>query len=82
MKTFTMTQLAQETGLVADAVDTDVATITRRGRPRYVMMRYDEFERLSGQRGSDPRRSLRTGETTDDIRELLTEEIAAATVGV
>ncbi len=78
MKTFTMTQLAQETGMVADAVDKEAATITRRGRPRYVMVSYDEFARMSGDRGSDPRLVLRTDETPDDIRSLLSEEIARA----
>lgn len=78
MKTFTMTQLAQETGMVADAVDTEVATITRRGRPRYVMMRYEEFEKMCGERHADPRRALQADETPDDLRALLAEEIDAA----
>ena len=79
MKTFTMTQLAQETGMVADAVDKEAATITRRGRPRYVILSYDEFERMKGGgRGKDPRRVLRTDETPDDIRSLLSDEIDRA----
>lgn len=78
MKTFTMTQLAQETGMVADAVDLEAATITRRGRPRYVMIRYEEFERLNNRRAKDPRRAIRTADTPDDIRKLLAAEIAEA----
>lgn len=76
MQTFTMTQLAHETGMVADAVDREAAMITRHGRPRYVMLRADDYERLF-KRLQDPRRVLRADETPEDIVSLLADDLAS-----
>jgi PHD/YefM family antitoxin component YafN of YafNO toxin-antitoxin module len=76
MRTFTMTSLANETGEVTDAADHAPVALTRDGRLRYVMLRIEEFDRLTA-RGNDPRRSLTTDETPKDIEDILADDLAA-----
>lgn len=74
---FTMSDLAHRTGTVADAADHAPVRITRHGRPRYVLVRAEEFDRLTRQ-ARDPRRVLRTSETPQDIADIFAQDIAAA----
>lgn len=71
---FTMSDLAHRTGTVADAADRRPVRITRHGRPRYVMLRSEDYDRLLA-RTRDPRRVIVTGETPDDIAEIFAEEL-------
>lgn len=72
---FTMSDLAHKTGTVADAADRRPVRITRHGRPRYVMLRSEDFDRLVA-RSRDPRRVIVTDETPDEIAEIFAEELA------
>ncbi|KST61178.1 hypothetical protein AO398_00365 [Methylobacterium sp. GXS13] len=77
---FTMSDLVHRTGKVADAADRRPVRITRHGRPRFVLVRSEDFDRLSD-RSRDPRRVVMTAETPDDLLEIFAEDMAKA-VGV
>jgi hypothetical protein len=70
-----MTSLAHETGEVIDAADRFPGALPRHGRLRYIVLRIAEFDRLTA-RGIDPRRSLTTDRTPDDILALLANDLA------
>lgn len=74
---FTMSDLVHRTGKVADAADRRPVRITRHGRPRYVLLRSEDFDRLND-RSHDPRRVVMTGETPDDLLEIFAEDMAEA----
>ena len=75
MRTFTMASLAQNTGDVTEAADDGPVALTRHGRIRYVVLRIEEFDRLKAG-GTDPRRSLTTEETPQDIQDILADDLA------
>lgn len=74
---FTMSDLVHRTGTVADAADRQPVRITRHGRPRYVLVRAADFDRLN-ERARDPRRVVQTADTPDDLLEIFAEDMAAA----
>ena len=57
MKDYSATELANNTGDVLQAAAQDVVEITRHGKPRFVIMSQERYERL-----------LTLGETRESIR--------------
>jgi prevent-host-death family protein len=74
---FTMSDLVHRTGTVADAADRQPVMITRHGRPRYVLVRAEDFARLND-RSRDPRRVILTEQTPDDLLEIFADDMAGA----
>ena len=74
---FTMSDLVHRTGTVADAADRHPVRITRHGRPRYVLVRAADFDRMN-ERSRDPRRVIETAQTPDDLLEIFADDMAEA----
>jgi antitoxin Phd len=63
MKDYTATELANKTGDVLMAAARETVEITRHGKPRFVILSYDRFEKLMKQ--GDPRRAVRNEDLSD-----------------
>ncbi len=57
MREYSATDLANKTGDVLSAAAQEAVEITRHGKPRFVLMSHERYERLIA--GADPRRALR-----------------------
>ncbi|ODT47397.1 type II toxin-antitoxin system prevent-host-death family antitoxin [Devosia sp. 63-57] len=57
-QTMSSREFNQNTGRAKQAADQGPVTITDRGRPAYVFMRYEDFERLAPGRETKPFHSL------------------------
>ncbi len=69
MREYSATDLANKTGDVLSAAAQDAVEITRHGKPRYVLMSHDRYDRLL--RGNDPRRAVRNEDLNDAEAEAL-----------
>ncbi len=63
MKDYSATELANNTGDVLQAAAQDVVEITRHGKPRFVIMSHERFERLKTR--GDTRRAIRNEDLSD-----------------
>ncbi len=68
MRAFTTNDLNKQVGEVTNAATKSPVLITRHRKPRFVMMSYEHFERITT--AADPRRVYGAGETPDDIAAL------------
>ena len=73
MKQFSSTELANRTGDVLAAAAEAPVTIARHGKPRFVMLSTEQYDRLR-HRG-ETRRSLHVSELTDAEAEKLIAEL-------
>ncbi len=69
MREYTATDLANNTGDVLSAAAQETIEITRHGKPRFVIMSHERFERLVSR--GDPRRAIRNEDMTDTEAEAL-----------
>ncbi|MGD1035768.1 MAG: type II toxin-antitoxin system prevent-host-death family antitoxin [Roseiarcus sp.] len=65
MRTYTTADLNKQVGEVTNAASKGPVTITRHRKPRFVIMSYEHYQRISKQ--ADPRRVYSAGETPDDV---------------
>lgn len=71
MREYSATDLANKTGDVLSAAAQEEVEITRHGKPRFVLMSQERYERLVAR--GDTRRAVRVAEMSDvERRELLT----------
>lgn len=73
MKQFTSTELANSTGDVLAAAAQAPVVIARHGKPRFVMLSAEEYERLRSQ--GDPRRAFHVSDLTDAEADKLIAEL-------
>ncbi|MDF0600732.1 type II toxin-antitoxin system prevent-host-death family antitoxin [Psychromarinibacter sp. C21-152] len=66
MREYTSTDLANNTGDVLSAAAREAVEITRHGKPRFVLMSYESYERMRA--GADPRRAVRVAEMDEAER--------------
>ncbi len=69
MRTFTTVDLNKQVGEVTDAAQRAPVVITRRSKPRFVLMSMEHYESLRGK--DDPRRAFTIDSMPADIREGL-----------
>ena len=69
MREYSSTELANNTGDVLSAAAQEAVEITRHGKPRFVLMSHERYERLLA--GGDMRRSIRNEELSDSEAGLL-----------
>ena len=69
MKQFSATELANQTGDVLAAAAQAPVLIARHGKPRFVVLTAEQFERLRGQ--GDTRRAFHVADLTDAEAETL-----------
>ncbi|WP_139802686.1 type II toxin-antitoxin system Phd/YefM family antitoxin [Aurantimonas sp. 22II-16-19i] len=74
MRTFTMTSLAHQITAVTDAADREAVALTHHGKETYVLMRMDEYARLSRSSG-DPRRAQYTSNMPEALQELFFQDV-------
>jgi prevent-host-death family protein len=65
MRSYTTTDLNKQVREVTNAASKGPVTITRHRKPRFVIMSYEHYQRLSKQ--GDPSRVYGAGETPDDL---------------
>jgi len=73
MKQFSSTELANSTGDVLAAAAQAPVLIARHGKPRFVMLSAEEYERLRSQ--GDARRAFHVAELTDAEADKLIAEL-------
>ena len=70
MREYSATELANKTGDVLSAAAQDAVEITRHGKPRFVLMSRDRYERLVSR--TSPRRAIKVRDMSDkDRRDVL-----------
>ncbi len=69
MREYSATELANKTGDVLSAAARETVEITRHGKPRFVIMSHDRYERLMS--GGDLRRAVRNEDLSDAEAEEL-----------
>lgn len=78
MREYSATDLANKTGDVLSAAAQDAVEITRHGKPRFVIMSHDRFQRLLS--SGDTRQAVRnedlTGAEADALLDALERSIA------
>ena len=79
MRNFTLTELNHRSGEVIEATYRGPVSITKHGKPRFVMMTSDHYERLQG--GGDPRQAYRMQDMPDEHRELFGAAIEKLAAG-
>jgi prevent-host-death family protein len=79
MRTFTTGDLNKQVGEVTDAAGKAPVTLTRHGKPRYVMMSVEHYAQIKA--SADPRRVYGAGETPEPIAKLFAEELARLAKG-
>ena len=65
MRTYSTADLNKQVGEVTNAASKGPVTITWRRKPRFVIMSYEHYQRISKQ--ADPRWVYGAGEPTDDV---------------
>ncbi|NOX74110.1 MAG: type II toxin-antitoxin system prevent-host-death family antitoxin [Alphaproteobacteria bacterium] len=71
MKDYTATELANNTGDVLMAAASETVEITRHGKPRFVILSHEKYERLMSR--GDTRRAVRIEDMSDEeAAELIT----------
>ncbi|CCV16344.1 type II toxin-antitoxin system Phd/YefM family antitoxin [Mesorhizobium sp. STM 4661] len=73
MREFTTVDLNKAVGDVTDAARQEPVIITRHRKPRYVLMSYDHYERMT--KGGNPRRAHRTSQMPAEHAELFADAI-------
>lgn len=74
MLTFSMTSLAHRTTTVTNAADRETVALTHHGKEKYVLMRIEEYEKIT-ERAKDPRRAGLTFEMPDTLQALFFEDV-------
>ena len=69
MRDYTATELANKTGDVLQAAAREAVEITRHGKPRYVIMSHERFERLMSR--GDTRRAVKNEDLSDEEAKAL-----------
>ncbi len=69
MREYSATDLANKTGDVLSAAASEAVEITRHGKPRYVLMSHDRYERLMSR--GDTRRVVDVNNMDEDERQEL-----------
>jgi PHD/YefM family antitoxin component YafN of YafNO toxin-antitoxin module len=72
MRSFTSVELVSAVDTVKTAAAREPVAITEHRKPKFVLMSYDDYERLSG--ASDPNRAYLLEETPDAILDILKDE--------
>ncbi len=75
MREYSATELANKTGDVLSAAARETVEITRHGKPRFVIMSHERYERLVG--ADNPRRAVHVSEMTDAERRTLLSALDA-----
>ncbi len=73
MRQFTTRDLSKHIGDVTTTVGREPVELTRHGKPRFVLMSYEHFERMRA--GGDPRRGHRVSEMPEEHKELFAAAI-------
>ena len=73
MKSFTLTDLNNRPGNVIDAASRAPISLTKHGRPRFVVMSVDDYEAHIAR--SNPQRAYRLDEMPDELRDLFGPEL-------
>ena len=73
MQHFSTLDLTKNIKSVTDAAIKGPVAITKRGKPKFVMLTMDYFQRL--QKGPDPRRVYRVEETPPELAEMFLAHI-------
>ena len=74
MQTFPAATLTRNPISLKEAARKSPVAITEHNRPRFVLMTYEAYLALTT-KSNDPRRSIRTNETPNDLKALLFEAI-------
>lgn len=73
MKSFTLTELNSRPGSVIDAASRSPVSLTKHGKPRFVVMSVEDYEtRIAG---NNPQRAYRWDEAPDELVELFLPEL-------
>ncbi len=75
MRSFTSVELVSAIDTVKTAAARGPVAITEHRKPKFVLMSYDDYERMQG--ASDPNRAYRLEETPDAILDILKDEFQA-----
>ena len=73
MRAFSTHDLNKQVGEVTDAATKAPVVITRHRKPRFVMMSYEHYQRVT--QADDPRRVYGAGETPEPLATLLAAEL-------
>lgn len=76
MRAFSMTSLAHRTTTVTNAADRESVALTHHGKEKYVLMRVEEYEKLT-RRAIDPRQVGLTTEMPSMLQGLFFDEVPA-----
>ena len=76
MRSFSSTDLANKTGDVLAAAAQGPVAINRHGKPRFVVLSAEQFERITAR--GDTRRSYAVADMPADLGRLLDEALAEA----
>ena len=79
MRAFSTNDLNKQVGEVTDAAARSPVVITRHRKPRFVMMSYELYQKLTGQ--ADPRRAYGAGETPDAVAGIFEHELGRLAKG-
>jgi PHD/YefM family antitoxin component YafN of YafNO toxin-antitoxin module len=72
MRSFTSVELVSAVDTVKTAAAREPVAITEHRKPKFVLMSYDDYERMHG--ANDPNRAYRLEETPDAILNILKDE--------
>jgi hypothetical protein len=75
MRSFTSVELVSSVDTVKTAAVREPVAITEHRKPKFVLMSYDDYERMQG--ASDPNRAYCLEETPDAILDILKDEFRA-----
>jgi prevent-host-death family protein len=75
MRSFTSVELVSSVDTVKTAAAREPVAITEHRKPKFVLMSYDDYERIKGT--SDPNRAYLLEETPDAILDILKGEFKA-----
>lgn len=75
MRSFTSVELVSAVDTVKTAAAREPVAITEHRKPKFVLMSYEDYERMRG--AEDPNRAYRLDETPDTILDILKDEFEA-----
>jgi len=73
MRQFTTGDLNTQVGDVTDAAARELVVLTKKRKPRFVLLSYENYERL--RTGGDPRCAHRVSDMPEEHKELFAAEI-------
>lgn len=79
MKRYSLTDLSNRSGEVADAALRAPVELTKRGRPRFVLMSIEDYERRMA--SGNPQRAYGPGEMPSDLAAVFADELGRAARG-